>query len=280
MVLVVLAAEVLGAALSGSLALLADAGHLATDAAGIGLSLVASRYAARPATVQRTFGYQRAEVLAALVNALLLFGVAAVVLVEAVRRLAAPPAVTGRTLLIFAAVALAGNLIAMVILARGRSASLTLRAVFLELLSDALGSAAVLVAGIVIALTGQPRVDAVAAVAIGLFILPRVWRLLREVVDVLLENAPAGLNMAHVRDHIVGVPGVVDVHDLHVWTITSGVPVLSAHVVVDDVTMRSGGGGQVLDRLCDCLADRFDVEHCTFQLEPGGHQDHERGAHP
>jgi cobalt-zinc-cadmium efflux system protein len=278
-VLVVLVAEVVGAALSGSLALLADAGHLATDAAGIGLSLLAIGYAARPATPQRTFGYQRAEVLAALGNAVLLFGVAAVVVVEAVRRLVHPPAVAGPTVLAFAAVAVVGNLVAMLLLARGRSASITLRAVFLELLGDALGSAAVLLAGIGIALTGEARIDGLAAIAVAGFILPRVWRLLRETMDVLLETAPEGVDMAHVRAHVLGVPGVLDLHDLHAWTITSGLPVLSAHVVVDDATVAAGDGGRVLDDLCDCLAEHFDVEHCTFQLEPSSHLAHERGGH-
>ncbi len=279
-VLAVVLAEIVGAVLSGSLALLADAGHLGTDAAGIALSLLATGYAARPVTAQRTFGYLRAEVLAALLNALLLFGVAAVVAVEAVRRLLSPPDVSGPIVLAFAGVALVGNLVALALLARGRSASLTLRAVFTELLADALGAAAALVAGVVIALTGQSRADGVAALAVAVFILPRVWSLVREAVDVLLETAPTGVDMAHVRAHMLGVSGVVDVHDLHAWTITSGVPVLSAHVVIDDATVGRGEGGQVLDRLCDCLAEHFDVEHCTFQLEPGGHREHERGGHP
>ncbi|PZS27504.1 MAG: cation transporter [Pseudonocardiales bacterium] len=279
-VLAVGMAEVAGAVLSGSLALLADAGHLATDAAGIGLSLLAINYAARPPTVQRTFGYQRAEVLAALGNALLLSGVAAVVLVEAVRRLIDPPPVAGPAVLVFAAIAVLGNLVAMLLLARGRTASITLKAVFLELLGDALGSGAVLLAGALIAITGQPRIDAVAAIAVAGLIVPRVWRLLREVMDVLLETAPAGVDMAHVRAHVLDVPGVVDLHELHAWTITSGLPVLSAHVVIDEATVAAGEGGRVLDNLCDCLADHFDVEHCTFQLEPAGHVEHERGGHP
>ncbi|MEP6697731.1 MAG: cation diffusion facilitator family transporter [Pseudonocardiales bacterium] len=277
-VIAVLVAEIAGGVLSGSLALLADAGHLATDAAGIGLSLLAISYAARPATTQRTFGYQRAEVLAALGNALLLSGVAAVVLVEGVRRLIDPPPVAGPVVLAFAAAAVLGNVAAMVLLTRGRSASITLRAVFLESLGDALGSAAVLVAGLLIAVTGQTRIDAIAALAVAILILPRVWRLLREVMDVLLETAPSGVDMAHVRAHVLAVPGVLDLHDLHAWTITSGLPVLSAHVVIDDETVADGEGGRVLDSLCDCLAEHFDVKHCTFQLEPTGHVEHEHGG--
>lgn len=267
------AVEVAGGLLSGSLALLADAGHLGTDAAGIGLSLLAAWFADRPATPRRTFGWRRAEILAAAGNALLLFAVAGYVLYEGVRRLVEPPAVHTGLMAAVAAVALAGNGASLLLLRSGRQHSLNLRAASLEVASDALGAAAVLVAAAVVALTGLRGADAVAALAVGLLILPRTWGLLREAADVLLEAAPRGVDLAEVRQHLLGTPGVLGVHDLHAWTITSGLPVLSAHVVVDDTAYLDCGA--VLDRLGHCLAGHFDVAHSTLQLEPAGHADHE-----
>lgn len=147
------------------------------------------------------------------------------------------------------------------------------------MLGDLLGSLAVVVAAGVIATTGWQQADPVASVLVALMILPRTWTLLREAVDVLLEATPKGMDLGEVRRHIVETSGVVDAHDLHVWTITSGMPVLSVHVVVDDTALADGGSGRILDQLGDCLADHFDVEHCTFQLEPAGHATHERGRH-
>jgi cobalt-zinc-cadmium efflux system protein len=277
--LTVMVVEVVGGLASGSLALLADAGHMLTDAAGVGLALLAAAFAARPATPARTFGYQRVEILAAVVNALLLFGVAAYVFVEAVRRLAAPPEVSSGLMLVVAVTGLAANGVSLMLLRRGQAASLNVRGAYLEVLGDMLGSVAVIVAALVIAFTGFTRADAIASALIGLMILPRTWGLLRDALDVLLEATPKGVDLAHVRDHIAAIPGVVDVHDLHAWTITSGVPVMSAHVVVADEHLADGGGGRVLDRLCDCLSAHFDVAHCTFQLEPAGHRAHESAHH-
>jgi cobalt-zinc-cadmium efflux system protein len=271
--LALVAIEVAGGLLSGSLALLADAGHLGTDAAGIGLSLLAAWFAGRPATPRRTFGWRRAEILAAAGNALLLFAVAGYVLYEGVQRLTGPPEVDTALMAGTAAVALAGNAASLLLLRPGQAHSLNLRAAFLEVASDALGAAAVLVAAAVVALTGLRGADAVAALAVGVLILPRTWRLLREAADVLLEATPRGVDLAEVRQHLLGTPGVLDVHDLHAWTITSGLPVLSAHVVVEDVAYLDCGG--VLDRLTHCLAGHFDVAHSTLQLEPAGHADHE-----
>jgi cobalt-zinc-cadmium efflux system protein len=265
--------EVAGGLLSGSLALLADAGHLGADAAGVGLSLLAAWFAARPATPRRTFGWQRAEILAAAGNALLLFAIAGYVLYEGVRRLTDPPAVGTGLMAATAAVALAGNAVGLVLLRPGQRDSLNVRAAFLEVASDALGAAAVLVAAAVIAATGHRGADAVAAIAVGVLILPRTWRLLREAGDILLEAAPKDVDLGEVRQHILRTPGVLDVHDLHAWTITSGMPVLSAHVVVDEVAY--GDFGAVLDRLGGCLTGHFDVAHSTFQLEPAGHTEHE-----
>ena len=278
--LTILAVEVVGGVLAHSLVLIADAGHMATDAAGIGLSLLAVWFAGRPSSDARTFGYQRAEILAAVANAVLLFGVGAFILVEAARRLAHPETATPGLMVVFGVIALAGNAASLTLLRRGQGQSLNVRGAFLEVLSDLLGAAAVLVAAAVIAGTGFQRADALASIFIGVLILPRTARLLRDAVDVLLEATPKNVDLAEVRGHICETPGVLDVHDLHAWTITSGIPVLSAHVVIADTALADGGGARVLDSLADCLAGHFDVEHCTFQLEPASHLDHEHATHP
>jgi cobalt-zinc-cadmium efflux system protein len=273
--MVVLVVEVAGAALSGSLALLADAGHVLADGTGIGLALLAVRFAARPATAQRTFGYYRVEILAAVVNAVLLFGVAGFVLVEAWRRLTEPPEVASGLMLAVAAAGLVANAVSMWLLRDGQHRSLNLRGAYLEVWGDLLGSVAVLAAAAVIAITGFQAADPIASALIGVLILPRTWRLLREAVDVLLEAAPKGVDLAEVRRHLAETPGVRDVHDLHAWTITSGLPVLSAHVVLE----RGADAGRVLDGLGDCLAGHFDIEHSTFQLEQPEHRGHEGATH-
>jgi cation diffusion facilitator family transporter len=275
----VLVAEVVGAVVSGSLALLADAGHMATDALGIGLALGAVTLAQRPATGRRTFGWQRLEILAAVANGLLLTGVAVFVVVEAVRRLGDPPEIQSGVMLAVAGVGLAVNVVGLLLLAGGRRESLNVRGAYLEVLGDALGSVAVIVAAVVILTTGWTPADTVASLAVGALVLPRAWQLLREALDVLLEAAPRGVDLEQVRAHIQGVDGVIDVHDLHAWTITSGMPVLSAHVVVTDEALDAGHGGRVLDALCACLAGHFDVEHCTFQLEAVQHGSHEAPVH-
>jgi cobalt-zinc-cadmium efflux system protein len=272
---VVLVVEVVGAALSDSLALLADAGHVLADGAGIGLALLAMRFAARPATPQRTFGYYRLEILAAVVNAVLLFGVAGFVLVEAWRRLTDPPEVASGLMLAVAAAGLVANAASLWLLRPGQAESLNLRGAYLEVWGDLLGSVAVLAAAAVIALTGFQAADPIASALIGLLILPRTWRLLREAVDVLLEAAPRGVDLDEVRRHLVETPGVTDVHDLHAWTITSGLPVLSVHVVLE----RGVDAGKVLDGLDACLAGHFDIEHSTFQLEQPEHRGHEGATH-
>ncbi len=275
----VLVAEVVGAAVSGSLALLADAGHMATDALGVGLALIAVTLAQRPPRGRRTFGWQRLEILAAVANGLLLLGVGAFVVVEAVRRIGDPPEIGSGVMLAVAAVGLAVNLLCLVLLASGRRESLTLRGAYLEVLGDALGSVAVVVAAAVIATTGWTPADTVASLVVGALVLPRAWQLLREALDVLLEASPRGVDLARVREHMKRVDGVLDVHDLHAWTITSGMPVLSAHVVVTDQALEAGHGGRVLDALCSCLGSHFDVDHCTFQLEAERHADHEAPVH-
>ena len=275
----ILVVEIVGGVLAHSLVLIADAGHMATDAAGIGLSLLAVWFANRPASEARTFGYQRAEILAAVGNAVLLFGVGAFILIEAVRRLMHPETATPSLMVVFGVVALAGNAASLALLRRGQGESLNVRGAFLEVLSDLLGAAAVLVAGAIIAGTGYQRADALASIFIGLLILPRTVKLLRDAVDVLLEATPKNVDLTEVRSHIGDTPGVLDVHDLHAWTITSGIPVLSAHVVIADAVLTEGGGAPVLDRLAECLTGHFDVEHCTFQLEPASHRAHEHAVH-
>ena len=275
----VLVAEVIGAAVTGSLALLADAGHMLTDVAGITLALLAVTYAARPPTDERTYGYYRLEILAAVLNAILLLAVAAFILFEAWQRWTDPPEVEGGAMLAFASVGLVANAVALWLLREGSQQSLNVKGAYLEVLGDLLGSVAVIAAAATIALSGWLRADAVASVAVALMILPRTWTLLREAVDVLLEATPKGIDLAEVRQHIQETPGVIDAHDLHVWTLTSGMPVLSVHVVVDDSVIDEGQSGTVLDALGVCLGSHFDVEHCTFQLEPVGHAEHEPSGH-
>lgn len=265
--------------LSGSLALLADAGHMFSDAAGLGIALTAAWIATRPATDYRTFGWQRAEVLAALANALVLMVVAAVIFLEGIQRLQSEPEVHTTTMLTGGIIGAVANLSGLVILSRGRHESLNLRGAYLEVLGDLVGSLAVIVAALVILFTGFAQADAIASLFIALFIVPRAWHLLRDVVDVLLEATPKGVSIEQVREHILGAPGVVDVHDIHCWTITSGMPVFSAHVVVDDNLLHAAGTDSVLDRLTECLGEHFDTEHCTFQLEPASHWVHERPQH-
>jgi cobalt-zinc-cadmium efflux system protein len=274
--LAVLVVEVVGGLVTGSLALLADAGHMLTDVAGIGLALLAIWFAGRPATPERTFGHYRFEILAAVVNAVLLFGVAVVVLVEAWRRLADPPQIASGGMLAVALVGLAANGVSAWLLRHGQAESLNLRGAYLEVLGDLFGSAAVVVAAVVIQVTGFRAADALASVLLGVLILPRTWRLLRDAVDVLLEATPKGVDLAAVRRHILEAPGVADCHDLHVWTITSGMDVVSAHVVLEPDTH----GPAVLDWLSACLGDHFDIEHSTFQLEQPEHRGHEGATHP
>jgi cobalt-zinc-cadmium efflux system protein len=272
-------AEVIGGALSGALVLFADAAHMAADAAGVGLSLLAAWFAARPATARRTFGYARAEILAAMVNALVLLGMAAFIFAEAISRLASPPAVSSGLLIGFGAGALVANACSLLLLRQGQAVSLNLRGAFLEVASDTLGAAAVIVTGLIISFTGQTLADPIASMVVGVLILPRTWRLLREAVDILLEASPEGIDLNEIRAHIAEVPGVREVHDLHAWTITSGLPVFSAHIVVDPEIIEQGRSAVILDRLQACLRGHFDVDHSTFQLEPAGHADHEQPMH-
>jgi cobalt-zinc-cadmium efflux system protein len=255
--------ELVGGVVANSLALMADAGHMFTDVVGIGLALLAIWFAGRPPTQARTYGFLRLEILAAVVNAILLFGVAGFVLIEAWRRLAEPSNVESGLMLGVALLGLAANGLSLGLLRRAQRESMNIRGAYLEVLGDFGGSAAVVVAAVVITLTGWTQADAVASLLIGVLIVPRTWGLIREAVDVLLEATPKGVRLDQVRTHILDAPGVADVHDLHAWTITSGVNVVSAHVVL----VEGADPPAVLDYLCQCLSGDFDIEHSTFQLE-------------
>ena len=272
---VVFLLELAGGVVANSLALLADAGHMATDLGAIGLALAAIWFAQRPASRDRTYGYLRLEILAAVVNAVVLFGIAAFVLFEAWQRLSEPPAIQSGLMLVVALVGLAANAISLALLHDAQRESLTMRGAYLEVLGDLAGSVAVIVAAVVIAATGWTPADAVASAVIGLLIIPRTWRLLRDAVDVLLEATPKGIDLADVRAHILAATGVADVHDLHAWTITSGVDVLSAHVVL----APGADAPSVLDELCRGLSGRFDIEHSTFQLETADRRRLEEAHH-
>ena len=258
----------LGAGLAtNSLALLADAGHVFADVAGTAAALAAIWLANRPPTSERSYGLYRLEIVAATANALILLGVAGFVLWEAIRRLQHPPQLEAGPVVAVAAIALVANAVSLWLLSGGRSESLTIRGAYLEILGDLLGAGAVLVAGIVILTTGFHRADALASMLIALLILPRTWALLRDSMDVLLEATPRDVDLDEVRRHILDSPGVQAVHDLHAWTITSGMKVVSAHVVLGP----DGDPGALLDHLGECLSADFDVDHSTFQLETPEH---------
>lgn len=277
----ILVAEIIGAVLTGSLALIVDAGHMTTDAGGLLIALLASSLALRPATSKRTWGFARAEVLAATLQAAILLGVGLFVLVEGIRRLFEPPEIPATGLLVFGIIGLVGNVVSITVLFSGRAANFNLRSAFLEVVNDALGSVGVIAAAIVIALTGWQGADAIAAILIGTLILPRAIKLLRETTGVLLESTPAGLDLDAMRRHLLALPYVLDVHDLHATQIASGLPVLTAHVTVDPKCFREDRAPRLLDQLQACVAEHFDVsiEHSTFQLEPATHREHEHVPH-
>lgn len=273
--LAVFGIELVGGIVANSLALISDAGHMFTDVAGIGLALAAIWFSGRPPTRDRTFGYLRLEILAALANGVILLVVAAVVLVEAWRRLFEPPTIATGLMLGVALVGFAANAVSLFLLRHAQRESLNLRAAYLEVMGDLAGSIAVIVAACLVALTGWTAADALASVGIGVLIVPRTWRLLREAIDVLLEATPKGVDLELVRRHILEIPGVADVHDLHAWAITSGLNAVSAHVVLDD----GAEPVRVLDDLCRCLAGDFDIDHSTFQLEYADRRAKERLRH-
>jgi len=276
----VMVVQIVGSALSGSLSLLADAAHMFTDAAALVIALLASVVAARPANDRRTFGYQRAEVFGALANAVILIVLSVWVAIEGVLRLFDPGdvEVAGGVMLVVAFIGLIANGVALWLLSAAQRHSINVRGAYLEVLGDLLGSALVIVAAVVILMTGWVQADAIASLLIAVMIVPRAAGLLREVLSVLTESAPRGTHVREIREHILDTPGVVDVHDVHVWQLTRGAPVFSAHVVVDDTALSDGRAVGILSGLQDCLAEHFDVEHSTFQLEPAGHIEHDAHA--
>lgn len=273
--------QVIGSILTGSLALLFDSAHVLTDAGGLAMALLAARLMMRPASSKRTWGFARAEVLAATAQAAVLLAVGLVVLVEGVQRLFNPTEIASQELIVFGVIGLLGNIVSMFVLMGGRSKNFNMRAAFLEVVNDALGSVAVIVAAIIIYTTGWMQADALVAMLIGALILPRTVKLLLETIHVLLESTPSGLDLDEVRKHIMELEHVRGVHDLHASQIATGLPILSAHVVVDMECFHDGHAAEMLDALQHCVAGHFDlsVEHSTFQLEPVGHSEHEHGAH-
>ena len=258
-----MAAEVTGGLLAGSLALLADAAHMLTDAAGLGLALLAIHFAAKPATPQKTYGYLRAEILSALANSTVLLVVTGFILYEAYTRFVTPPAVASVPMLVVAGIGLVVNLISMRILSAGSSQSLNVKGAYFEVLSDTLGSVGVIVAALIIMGTGWTVVDPIIAAAIGLFIIPRTWRLLNESLHILLEGVPADIDLAELEGALSSIQNVEAVHDLHVWTITSGINAMSAHLRVVTVAQ----GPQVLESAREAMKSRFGIEHITIQIE-------------
>jgi cobalt-zinc-cadmium efflux system protein len=271
--------EVVAAFASGSLALLSDAGHMLSDVGAIGAALWAARLAVRPARGAWTFGWKRAEIISAAGNGVTLLVVAGIVGVESIRRLLSPPEVEGGVVLVVALVGVAVNLVAAWLLARADRASLNVEGAYQHILTDLYGFIGTVVAGAVILWTGWTRADAVASLVVVGLMLHAAWGLLRNSGRVLLEAAPEGMDLEEVRRHLLGVDHVLDVHDLHAWSVTSGLPTLSCHVVIDDSCFHDGHAPRLLDAFQACLHGHFDVEHSTFQLEPVRHAAHEPGTH-
>ena len=271
----IMVVQVVGAILTGSLALLADAAHMFTDASALVIALIAAAVAARPADDRRTFGYQRAEVFGALINAIILILLSGWVGIEAIGRLVDPGPTGGAAglMLVVAAVGLIANAVSMWLLSRAQRSSINVRGAYLEVMGDLIGSAMVIVAAIVIVTTGWMPADAIASMAIAVMIIPRAIALLREVFSVLSESAPKGTAVSDIRRHLLDYDGVVGVHDVHVWQLTRGAPVFSAHVSVEPALLADGRSARLLADMQSCLAEHFDVEHSTFQIEPAEQSD-------
>ena len=265
--------EVVGSIITGSLALLVDAAHMLTDVIGLAMAVTAAHLMNRPPSDRHTWGLRRAEVLAALAQAALLLGVGIFALVEGVRRLFEPPEIASGSLLLFGIIGLVANIAALLVLLSGRKKNLNMRAAFLEVTNDALGSVAVIISALLIAAFGWYRADAIAGILIALLIIPRTLILLRTSASVLLESTPPGLEIAEVRRHILELPGVVAVHDLHASQVSTDLPTLTAHVVVDEAALPEGGTAKLLRSLQECVAEHFPIgiEHSTFQIEPQAH---------
>ena len=273
----IVVAQLVGAIVTGSLALLTDTAHAITDASGLLVALIAANLMLRPATSKRTWGFRRIEVIAALLQSILLLVVGTYAAIEGIRRLFEPPEVPAMELLIFGIVGLLANVSAIAVLSSSRRSNFNMRAAFLEVLNDALGSVGVIVAAIVIATTGFQRADSIAGLFIAALIVPRAFTLLRETARVLMEFAPDGLDLDEVRAHILGVEHVREVHDLHASTVATGLPTLTAHIVLEDECFTDGHAARVLASVKECVAEHFAVpiQHSTFQIEPSSIRDHE-----
>ncbi|MDD7967768.1 cation diffusion facilitator family transporter [Actinomycetospora sp. DW7H6] len=278
----VLISGAVGAVVTGSLALLADLGHQVTDVAALIAAVVAARLAQRPPSTRRTFGLGRAEVLGAALNALALLAVTVWVAIEAFERLGDPTPVPGLGLLMFGAIGLVGNLVALLVLSRGAAENMNVRGAALHVLGDALGSVAVLVAAAVTLTTGWVYADTVASLAIVAILVPRTVALLREASHLLLEGAPAGIDVEEVRSTLLALPGVEEVHDLHVWAINDRNPAVSAHLVIgqDGCATADCGEHGVLDAATAVLEERFALHHSTLQVEAAAHAAHESACVP
>jgi cobalt-zinc-cadmium efflux system protein len=273
--------EVVAAVLANSLALLSDAGHMLSDAGAIGAALWAMRLAARPESSRWTFGLKRAEILSAAANGVTLLVVSGVVLVEAVRRLLSPhPDVSGGPVIVVALVGCAVNVVAAWLIARADRSSLNVEGAYRHIVTDLYGFIGTVIAGVVIVTTGWAKADAVASLVVVALMVQASWGLLRDSGHIMLEGTPEGVDLAGVRAHLLGVDHIRGVHDLHAWSITSGLPTLSAHLVVDDDCFTDGHTPALLDAVQTCLAAHFDVEHSTFQFEPASHLDHESTHEP
>lgn len=271
--------EIAVAIVSGSLALLSDAGHMLSDVGALAASLWAMRLAARPATDQWTFGWKRAEILSAAGNGITLLVISGIVGYEAIRRLIAPPPVDGGPVLVVALVGVAVNLVAAWTLAKANRTSLNVEGAYQHILTDLYGFIGTVVAGIVILATGYTRADSIASLVVVGLMLHAAWGLLRDSGRILLQGAPEGTDVNQIRQHLITNEHVHDLHDLHIWTLTSDLPSLAAHVVIDDSCFFDGHAPKLLDELQACLGGHFDVEHSTFQLEPASHGGHEHGMH-
>lgn len=279
LIVLFLIAEIVAAVIGNSLVLYADAGHMVTDVAALSMSMWAMKVAQRPAREQWTYGFKRVEILAAATNGALLVAIALFIGVEAVHRLTTPQHVSGGLVLSVAAVGAVVNLIAVRVLARANRTSLNLRAAFAHIVTDLYAFIGTALSGLVILLTRWERADSIASLLVVVLMLWTAWGLLRDSGHILLQAAPADLDLNEVRQHLVGVEDVLDVHDLHAWTLTSGSTTLSAHVTVEDRCFNTGHTPQILDALQICLASHFNITHSTLQIEPGSHVGHEGDVH-
>jgi len=279
LILAYMVVEVTVSVLSHSLALLADAGHMVADAGAIAGAMWAMHLAHRPSSPAWSYGLKRAEILAAAANGIALVVVGFLVGAEAIRRLVHPRHVHGVPMLIVALVGVAVNVAATAVVARANRRSLNVEGAFQHILTDLYGFIGTAVAAIIVITTAWERADPVASLVVVVLVLWAAWGLLRASGHILLEGTPETIDLDEVRRHLNELPEVVAVHDLHAWTLTSALPALTAHVVVTDACLRDGTAGIVLDHLQRCLADHFDVEHSTFQLEAATHADHEPGTH-